>query len=330
MLPVVAILVPLVVIVRSLGLINTLTALVFTHLALGLPVAVWMLKGYVDAIPRELEEAAMIDGCGRFGALRYVLFPLLRPARGRRRHLRLRALLGRVPAGAGADLQDRGQDPAAGAAGGVRPLLVQLGRGDGRRRGDRRSRRSSSSSCSAGNWSAASPPAASRGRPWQAAHARSISPGPAPSASRRSRCATPGRARSRSRRWSPGISAGTELNVYRGLAPQWRKHMDPKTRLFLDGGADWTWPARYGYASVGRITAAGPGRRGPPAGRSRLRLRAARHRQRRAGPAPWSPLGDICRPDARRLLRQPQHRLQRRARRPPGARLRRRRLRASA
>lgn len=80
MLPVVAILVPLVVIFRSLGLINTLTALVFTHLSLGLPVAVWMLKGYVDAIPRELEEAAMIDGCGRFGALRYVLFPLLRPA----------------------------------------------------------------------------------------------------------------------------------------------------------------------------------------------------------------------------------------------------------
>lgn len=55
-----------------------------------------------------------------------------------------------------------------------------------------------------------------------------------------------------------GISAGTELNVYRGLAPQWRKHMDPKSRLFLDGGADWTWPARYGYASVGRITAAAP------------------------------------------------------------------------
>jgi ABC-type glycerol-3-phosphate transport system permease component len=80
MLPVVAILVPLVVIMRSLGLINTLTALVITHLALGLPVAVWLLKGYVDAIPRELEEAAMIDGCGRFGALRFVLFPLLRPA----------------------------------------------------------------------------------------------------------------------------------------------------------------------------------------------------------------------------------------------------------
>ncbi|MBN9431384.1 MAG: zinc-binding dehydrogenase [Bosea sp.] len=50
-----------------------------------------------------------------------------------------------------------------------------------------------------------------------------------------------------------GISAGTELNVFRGLAPQWRQHMDPETRLFLDGGSDWTWPARYGYAMVGRV-----------------------------------------------------------------------------
>jgi len=54
-----------------------------------------------------------------------------------------------------------------------------------------------------------------------------------------------------------GISAGTELNVFRGLAPQWRQHMDPVTRLFLDGGADWNWPARYGYAMVGRIAEAG-------------------------------------------------------------------------
>jgi 2-desacetyl-2-hydroxyethyl bacteriochlorophyllide A dehydrogenase len=54
-----------------------------------------------------------------------------------------------------------------------------------------------------------------------------------------------------------GISAGTELNVFRGLAPQWRQHMDPATRLFLDGGSDWTWPARYGYAMVGRVAEIG-------------------------------------------------------------------------
>jgi len=55
-----------------------------------------------------------------------------------------------------------------------------------------------------------------------------------------------------------GISAGTELNVYRGLAPQWRQKMDPVTRLFTsESGADWNWPARYGYAMVGRISAIG-------------------------------------------------------------------------
>ncbi|HEV7293411.1 MAG TPA: carbohydrate ABC transporter permease [Devosia sp.] len=80
MLPSVAVLVPIVVIIRSLGLTNTLTALMFTHLALGLPIAVWMLKGYIDAVPRELEEASMIDGSSRIGAMFRITFPLIRPA----------------------------------------------------------------------------------------------------------------------------------------------------------------------------------------------------------------------------------------------------------
>jgi len=80
MLPAVAVLVPLVVIIRSLGLANTLTALTFTHLALGLPIAVWMLKGYIDAVPRELEEAAVIDGSSQLGAMVRITLPLIRPA----------------------------------------------------------------------------------------------------------------------------------------------------------------------------------------------------------------------------------------------------------
>lgn len=79
-LPAVAVLVPLVVIVRQLGLTNTLTALIFIHLALGLPIAVWMLKGYIDAIPRDLEEAGMVDGCGRLAAMVWIVLPLVRPA----------------------------------------------------------------------------------------------------------------------------------------------------------------------------------------------------------------------------------------------------------
>ena len=80
MLPSVAVLVPLVVIVRQIGLSNTLIALIFTHLSLGLPIAVWMLRGYIDRVPRELEEAALIDGCGRIGAMVRVVLPLIRPA----------------------------------------------------------------------------------------------------------------------------------------------------------------------------------------------------------------------------------------------------------
>jgi ABC-type glycerol-3-phosphate transport system permease component len=80
MLPSLVVLVPIVVIMRQIRLTNTLAGLIFTHLALGMPIAVWMLKGYIDSLPRELEEAALIDGCGRLGALRRIVFPLIRPA----------------------------------------------------------------------------------------------------------------------------------------------------------------------------------------------------------------------------------------------------------
>lgn len=51
-----------------------------------------------------------------------------------------------------------------------------------------------------------------------------------------------------------GISAGTEMNVYRGLAPQWRARHDTESGLFIASDEpDWTYPTRYGYACVGRI-----------------------------------------------------------------------------
>lgn len=80
MLPGVAILVPLVVMMRNLGLTNTLLGLTITHLTLGLPIAVWMLRGYVEDVPAVLEEAALVDGCSRLGALRRVLLPIITPA----------------------------------------------------------------------------------------------------------------------------------------------------------------------------------------------------------------------------------------------------------
>lgn len=80
MLPSIAVLVPLVVIIRALGMANTLIALAVTHLALTLPVAVWILKGYIDSIPPDLEEASMMDGSSRIGAIVRITFPLIRPA----------------------------------------------------------------------------------------------------------------------------------------------------------------------------------------------------------------------------------------------------------
>ena len=58
-----------------------------------------------------------------------------------------------------------------------------------------------------------------------------------------------------------GISAGTELNVYRGVAPQWRRRQDRESHLFVADEPQWTYPLVYGYANVGTVAAAGPGAR---------------------------------------------------------------------
>lgn len=64
---------------QSLGLYNTRLALVIANTAFVLPIAIWLLKGFLDTIPVALEEAAMIDGCSRWQCLIYVVFPLVLP-----------------------------------------------------------------------------------------------------------------------------------------------------------------------------------------------------------------------------------------------------------
>ena len=55
-----------------------------------------------------------------------------------------------------------------------------------------------------------------------------------------------------------GISAGTEMNVYRGLAPQWRTRRNPATGLFEPTDVpEWSYPLAYGYAAVGRVQQVG-------------------------------------------------------------------------
>lgn len=78
MFPVVLMLVPLFVILRQAGLLDTHIGLALAYSGFLLPIFVWMLKGYFDAIPLELEEAARIDGCTRLGAMVRVVLPLMR------------------------------------------------------------------------------------------------------------------------------------------------------------------------------------------------------------------------------------------------------------
>jgi multiple sugar transport system permease protein len=72
--------IPLYTILASLRLVNTPWALIVTYPTVVLPFATWLMMGYYRSIPEELEDAAMIDGCTRFGAFFRVVLPLVRPA----------------------------------------------------------------------------------------------------------------------------------------------------------------------------------------------------------------------------------------------------------
>ncbi|MCA0422245.1 MAG: carbohydrate ABC transporter permease [Proteobacteria bacterium] len=79
MFPLVSIMVPLFQVMRDLGLLNTWWALVFPHAVLSMPVCILVLISFFQDIPRDLENAAMIDGCTRLGALWHVVIPLTAP-----------------------------------------------------------------------------------------------------------------------------------------------------------------------------------------------------------------------------------------------------------
>ena len=79
MAPLEALFIPMFLLMRDAGLLNQLPSLLLVYFAITLPFTVWTLRGFVQGIPYELEEAAMVDGCGRFGAFRRVVLPLLGP-----------------------------------------------------------------------------------------------------------------------------------------------------------------------------------------------------------------------------------------------------------
>jgi N,N'-diacetylchitobiose transport system permease protein len=79
MVPLVAMIIPAFLLLNDLGQYDKLSGLVIMYLTLVLPFTVWTLRGFIVNIPKELEEAAMVDGCTRSGAFVRVVFPLLAP-----------------------------------------------------------------------------------------------------------------------------------------------------------------------------------------------------------------------------------------------------------
>jgi N,N'-diacetylchitobiose transport system permease protein len=79
MLPAAGLIIPLYVVLARYHQVNALTGVIITYLTFVLPFAVWTLRGFIISIPKELEEAAMVDGNSRLGAFVKILLPLVAP-----------------------------------------------------------------------------------------------------------------------------------------------------------------------------------------------------------------------------------------------------------
>ena len=79
MVPLNALIIPLYILLSGAHQVDKLSGVIITYLTFVLPFAVWTLRGFVLGVPKELEEAAMVDGCTRFGAFLRILVPLVAP-----------------------------------------------------------------------------------------------------------------------------------------------------------------------------------------------------------------------------------------------------------
>lgn len=77
--PAVVIVLPFFLMFRSLGMLDTRVALIVVNLAIVTPFVIWMIKGFIDAIPTDSEEAAMIDGASRLRVIRDIVLPMAAP-----------------------------------------------------------------------------------------------------------------------------------------------------------------------------------------------------------------------------------------------------------
>jgi multiple sugar transport system permease protein len=79
MFPIVLLIIPLFVLMRMLGLIDTFLGVIIGHSTFSIPFSIWMLVSYFNAIPKDLDEAATIDGASRLQTIRLVVLPLVMP-----------------------------------------------------------------------------------------------------------------------------------------------------------------------------------------------------------------------------------------------------------
>jgi len=77
--PAILLIVPLYIELKSLGLLDNKFGLILVYTAFSLSFSTWLMKGFIDQIPHEIEEASLVDGCSRFQSFIYVILPLARP-----------------------------------------------------------------------------------------------------------------------------------------------------------------------------------------------------------------------------------------------------------
>lgn len=79
MIPINAAVIPLFINLKQMGLINTFSGVILSYIAFNLPMAIFLMTGYMKSIPKELDEAAYMDGCSTFGLFWKVILPISRP-----------------------------------------------------------------------------------------------------------------------------------------------------------------------------------------------------------------------------------------------------------
>jgi ABC-type glycerol-3-phosphate transport system permease component len=79
MVPVISLLTPLYLVWNQIGLYNTFMGLGLAYAAWQVPTAIWLIRSFIDAIPREVEEAALIDGCTQWQCFHQIVLPIIQP-----------------------------------------------------------------------------------------------------------------------------------------------------------------------------------------------------------------------------------------------------------